>query len=170
MSRPAPIDGNLHLLRQGVDLLERLTDTDYRDHAPERSPVGAQYRHVLDHYRCLLTGLESGLVDYDARSRAREIEEDRGAARRETAVVRERLHLLTHAHLSLPLRVVAAAQSHGTPGDAHGSTLGRELLFVLSHTVHHYAIIRLLLEDRGVACISDFGVAPSTLAYRRAAS
>jgi hypothetical protein len=170
MPRPAPLDGNLHVLRQGEELLERLTDADYRDHAPERSTVGAQYRHVLDHYRCLLAGLESGLVNYDARSRAREIEVNREAARHDTAAVRERLHLLTHAHLSLPLRVVVAAQSHGAPGDAHGSTLGRELLFVLSHTVHHYAIIRLLLEDRGVACTIDFGVAPSTLAYRRAAS
>jgi hypothetical protein len=41
-------------------------------------------------------------------------------------------------------------------------------LLLLRHTVHHYAIVRLLLAERGVECDPDLGVAPSTLAYRQA--
>jgi hypothetical protein len=35
--------------------------------------------------------------------------------------------------------------------------------------VHHYALIKLLLEGSGVDLGVEFGVAPSTLAHQRAA-
>jgi uncharacterized damage-inducible protein DinB len=43
------------------------------------------------------------------------------------------------------------------------STLARELAFVLAHTVHHQAMIALLLEWQGIHLPSErFGLAPST--------
>lgn len=168
MRRPVSLEGNLQLLRQGIELLTRLPDPDYRQAAPGHSAVGAQFRHVLDHYRCLLDGLQAGEVDYDKRSRDPEVEQSREAAIRSTRELLDRLRLLSRSHLGLPLRVLQSS-SDTEPDELQGSSLGRELLFLVSHTVHHYAIIKLLLDARGVACSADFGVAPSTLAYRRAA-
>ena len=48
------------------------------------------------------------------------------------------------------------------------STLGRELEFAVSHTIHHYALVRERL--RGVDFDPRFGVAPSTLEYWRTAA
>ena len=45
------------------------------------------------------------------------------------------------------------------------STVRRELQFLLSHTVHHFALIALVLERHGVEVADDFGVAPSTLKH-----
>ena len=48
------------------------------------------------------------------------------------------------------------------------SSLLRELQFLLSHTIHHYALIASLLERRGVRVrdeLSGFGVAASTLEH-----
>jgi hypothetical protein len=42
------------------------------------------------------------------------------------------------------------------------STLGRELAFVASHTIHHFAIVALLLRDMGIGVPARFGYAPST--------
>jgi len=42
------------------------------------------------------------------------------------------------------------------------STSARELAFVISHTIHHQAIIAVLLASQGVAVPHRFGVAPST--------
>jgi hypothetical protein len=42
------------------------------------------------------------------------------------------------------------------------STLGRELQVVASHTVHHFALIALLLERLSVPVAAGFGVAAST--------
>jgi hypothetical protein len=47
------------------------------------------------------------------------------------------------------------------------STIRRELQFLLSHTVHHYALIAIILKIQGFDCDEDFGVAPSTLKYQR---
>jgi hypothetical protein len=43
------------------------------------------------------------------------------------------------------------------------------LQFLCSHTVHHFALIKLLLDGTGVDLAPEFGVAPSTLAYHRTA-
>ncbi|UCF67889.1 MAG: DinB family protein [Acidobacteriota bacterium] len=45
------------------------------------------------------------------------------------------------------------------------SSVGRELRFLLSHTVHHFAIIGLMLRMLGGEPPAAFGVAPSTLDY-----
>ena len=45
---------------------------------------------------------------------------------------------------------------------------GRELAFVLSHTVHHNALIRVMVKLLGADVPADFGYAPSTLAHRKA--
>ena len=42
------------------------------------------------------------------------------------------------------------------------STVGRELVFVNSHTIHHQALIAVLLALRGDAVPDRLGFAPST--------
>ncbi|MCH4562424.1 hypothetical protein MKP05_04650 [Halomonas sp. EGI 63088] len=46
-----------------------------------------------------------------------------------------------------------------------GSSLGRELAFLTSHTIHHMAIIGLLAESLGIGLPEEFGVHPSTLRH-----
>ena len=60
---------NLKLLEQGRRLLLTLDDRMYAGQAPGMGGqrVGAQMRHVLEFYECLLAGLSLGFVDYDAR-------------------------------------------------------------------------------------------------------
>ncbi len=56
-------------------------------------------------------------------------------------------------------------------GDARpetSSTLGRELIFLLSHAVHHFALMKLIAETMGFGTDDTFGVMPSTLADERA--
>lgn len=40
------------------------------------------------------------------------------------------------------------------------SSIRRELQFLISHTVHHYALIGLILKTMDVTVPEDFGVAP----------
>ncbi|HKX33601.1 MAG TPA: hypothetical protein VJ302_38335, partial [Blastocatellia bacterium] len=47
------------------------------------------------------------------------------------------------------------------------SSIRRELQFLLSHTVHHYALMALALRVQGFQPGEEFGVAPSTLKYWR---
>ncbi|MDH3494762.1 MAG: hypothetical protein OEM82_14505, partial [Acidobacteriota bacterium] len=45
------------------------------------------------------------------------------------------------------------------------TSLARELEFLHSHTVHHYALIAAKLGSMNIEVPFEFGVAPSTLKY-----
>ena len=45
------------------------------------------------------------------------------------------------------------------------SSASRELEFLLSHTVHHYALIGVICQLAGQTLPKDFGMAPSTLRH-----
>ena len=47
------------------------------------------------------------------------------------------------------------------------STVSRELMFLASHAVHHYALIRVHAMQQGIDLGADFGKAPSTLRHER---
>lgn len=163
-AEPPSVAGNLLFLQQGIDLLERINDRLYSSSYSGWSPVGAQYRHVVEHYLSLLDGLDSGAIDYDLRARDATLESSREAALAATRAARDAVRTLEN--LDRPLRI--HMDSGGTGPDWRASSLGRELQFLSSHTVHHFALIRLLLLGLGHETEPDFGVAPSTIARERA--
>jgi hypothetical protein len=158
---------NRGLLELAVPLLARLTDDQYARRRDAWAPIGAQYRHVLEHYQCLLAGLDSGDVDYDSRARDPEVEASRTRAALVTGEVLDGLGQLPGYDAARPLRIqLRTSATNPLPEWSH-STLARELQFLVSHTVHHYALIKLLLAGDGVDLGADFGVAPSTVAHAR---
>ena len=50
------------------------------------------------------------------------------------------------------------------------SSVGRELQFLVSHTVHHSAMVAASCRVRGLPVSSDYGVAPSTQRHRAASA
>jgi len=46
------------------------------------------------------------------------------------------------------------------------SSFGRELAFLLSHTVHHQALIAVICRQLNVPLAAEFGVASATLRHR----
>lgn len=161
------LEQNLHFLRQGLELLATLDAEVYAAGREGRSPVGAHLRHCVDYYRCFLRGLGSGRVDYDAREREGALETDPGAAAAALGEIAGRLSTLGPRDYSRVLEV--KVDTPAAADDAWSrSSLARELQFLVSHTVHHYALIGLLLRQHGIDPGDEFGVAPSTLEYRRA--
>jgi uncharacterized damage-inducible protein DinB len=160
---------NVEYLRQGRELIERLRDDEYASVEPgSRGGVGAHFRHVLDHYERFARGLESGTIDYDLRERDRELETVRSRALERLDELCAALSRLGKADAR---RALLVRVDCGGPDDRGGvsspSSVARELQFLVSHTVHHYAVIALLLRARGVEPGRDFGVAPSTLRYEQ---
>jgi len=158
---------NLALLEQGLELLERLSDGAYAGESEGPKPVGPHFRHVLEHYSCFLDGVAGGRIDYDARPREVALETDRAAARQRIVELVGGLTALADADLDLAAQVRLECGLGGDGEQWSRSTVRRELHFLVSHTVHHFALIGLLLERHGVAPDAEFGVAPSTLLHRR---
>ncbi len=165
--RMEAVEGNLIVLRQAVEVLRQLDDSTFAEGgaAPGVSPIGVHFRHVLDHYRAFLMGLATDEIDYDARQRQGPVETDRGLAIATALGFATDLARLPAELASRPLRVTvrSVASAAGTPDWSH-SSLQRELQFLVSHTVHHFALIKELLRRCGCPAGEEFGVAPSTLA------
>jgi hypothetical protein len=166
---------NVVYLDQGVDLLSRLDDPTFTA-SPDglyRGGVGAQFRHCIDFYTCFLDGLGAGRVDYSRRRRDPRVETSREHAVAAAGAVRDRLFEIG---VSEGPRAVAvrSEEPSARPGplDWCGSTVGRELQFLVSHTIHHYAMIAAVLRLLGHdvrRVFPGFGVAPSTLSHWREA-
>lgn len=130
------------------------------------SSIGEHIRHNLDHFTSFFDGLERGRIDYEARRR------DDGIARStEHALADIERHLAALEALSdAPEQSIAVREENDSADETLSwlsSSVGRELQFLLGHTVHHHAIIALLLSQHGVALPEGFGVAPSTQRYER---
>ena len=164
-------EGNLAVLRQALELVRRLSDDEYQGSTPElpRGGVGAHFRHVLDHYDVFLRGLGPGRIDYDLRERDHDLETRRECALAKLeAVSRDVARIAPHdAHRTLH---VALDCGEGDQRVWSLSSVARELQFLVSHSVHHFAVIAVLLRLRGVEPGRDFGVAPSTLKYEQASN
>ena len=163
----AALNQNLELLRQGVELLRRLDDETYRgeDTSLQISyRVGPHLRHCIDAYGCLLQGLAKRRVDYDGRQRLPEIEAEREIGLRALEEIATALDALREEdpHTEIEVKVDTTADE---PGAWSHSTLRRELQFLVGHTVHHYALIAMILRGGGFDPGRDFGVAPSTLRH-----
>lgn len=123
--------------------------------------IGAHIRHTLDHVAALVDRPLASLVDYDTRRRGTDVEHSRTAAAAELVHLASRLQSLGPDDEALPVELSAVIDESGRRVSAW-STVGRELVFVLSHTVHHQAIIALLLAGTGHRTPPRFALAPST--------
>ncbi|MEO5821131.1 MAG: hypothetical protein ABIT71_11545, partial [Vicinamibacteraceae bacterium] len=139
---PALVADNILLLEQCADVLEALPYGVFAtpDDRCLGGSIGGHVRHCLEHYGSFLAGLDSGLLDYDHRARDRRLQSERPAAcaaLRATATALART--LTFTRLDRPVRVMAEGET--SDGDVTLSSIGRELSFLLSHTIHHCALI-----------------------------
>jgi len=168
MSLPV-VEQNLHFLGQGAALLRRLDDDIYArptSDRPRAAGVGPHFRHCLDFYRCFLRDLESGRIDYDSRDRQPELETSILAGLATVESIMADLDSINEEQAQREIMV----QHDKFPGESlvtswQRSTVARELRFLASHTVHHFALIAHLAREQGVEPGDDFGVAPATLEF-----
>jgi len=155
------------LLCQLADLLERTSDDIYV-HRPGHvsGAIGAHVRHVLDHVKVLVERPVLRCLTYDHRERDTAIEQDRRRGIEALRDAGEAVRVMEQPE-DEPL-VLEALVEHGQPPVAVVTSLAREVVFALQHTIHHQAIIALLLHHDGVATPSRFGYAPATPGAREA--
>lgn len=166
---PALVADNILLLERCAAVLEQVPPRVYAlaDPRCHGSCIGGHVRHCLEHYASFLDGLDAGLIDYERRARDRRLQTDPDAAcraLRQTASALARG--LAFAGLDRPVRVVAEGDT--SDGDISASSIGRELGFLLSHTIHHCALIAVLLRLGGLDAPAGFGLAPATIRHRDA--
>lgn len=123
--------------------------------------IGGHVRHVLDHISAFVEA-GSALLCYDHRERGTAVEIDPDEALSRIFRLQQGLERMAKRQQDEHLRVRSQIAPNGRTVTSW-STLGRELVFVMNHTIHHQAIIALLLgPDAGATLPERFGYAPAT--------
>ena len=159
----------LDIVRQINHILIQLEPYEYRRTLPEfqGSTLGQHFRHILEFFQCLEKGRHSGIIDYAARERNLLFEDNPGIAAAALESVTEQL-----SGFDLEMALMVRAEFGAEDRPAYVSSLGRELLFVYDHAIHHLAMIKigLLVHFPEVNVDSDLGVSPSTIKARKTQS
>jgi hypothetical protein len=160
------------VLRQGCALLDSISEHSYVQPLPGSASgsIGAHYRHVLEHFVCLLEGIASGQINYDHRRREARIENSVLEARLVTETLIEDLREIPSEVLNRECLVTYTVAYGDSDAEGVKSTFAREVMFSVGHAIHHYAIIKLLCAGLDVRLPSEFGIAPSTLKHAASAN
>ena len=161
------IHGCKHCVNQCDELLNMVSQQVYGSFPEGTSSIGAHMRHILDRYLCFFAGLQNGLIDYDARKRDKSIETNLEAAAFALTSVSRRIDAMTLSEELGKTITVRESVYHQGPSVEIPSTVDRELMGLISHSIHHLAIIALITKSFGYRLDSDFGKAPSTILYER---
>lgn len=160
------ITSNVACLEQGIDYVRQLPAGLYGRTCPDLfgSSVGGHLRHCLDHYAAFLDGFSACEVDYDTRERDPVVERDTERAVAWMESLSQRLEALDGRDLDTRLRI--RMDDGGCP-EWSATSLRRELQFLLSHSIHHYALMVAVAGRLGHTAVPEgFGVAPSTLRHQ----
>lgn len=158
------LDYNIAVLNQGIRVLdahERAPASDFAAHS------GPHLRHVVEHYEAFTNHVASFSVDYDTRARDRALEQNPALARARIKAIQQQLAALDISTLTAPIAVHLRGGLGGEDNFVSFSSLARELLFLASHAVHHYALIQLHCKAQGISLGDDFGKAPATVRHAR---
>lgn len=152
-------DAVIGVFEQGVHLLDAISDAVFAGYDPTNS-IGAHFRHNLEFAIQFLAGFEAGEIDYASRVRDVRVATDRSYAIGRMRQVIEALGAISDMP-SREIRIVSEVDRESRLV----SSVGRELEFLMSHTIHHYALISFKLRAIGIEVPDGFGVAPSTIRY-----
>jgi hypothetical protein len=158
---------SIQVLTQLQDLIKNLQPAQYAERLTvfNGSSIGGHTRHIIEFYECLLNSLESGIVNYDARLRDLQVEQNRDYA---LEIIRKNIKKLEKSiNPNTPIFLI---QKFGNvPEMRISSTFCREEAYLIEHSIHHFALIRIGVQENftEVPICANFGVAYSTLDFRK---
>lgn len=150
-------------LNELIELLERMNTSEAYTlpiSVLGNSSIGHHTRHVIEFFQALLQGYQTGVVCYDDRIRSNTLETDHQIAANEL----RRLH----NQVEKPDKKMKLISHSLDKNENLSTSYYRELYFNFEHCIHHQALIHVALRAMSSNIVSEeFGIAPSTLEYRK---
>jgi uncharacterized damage-inducible protein DinB len=161
------IHASRSILNQLSDAIKQLTDEEFimPSQTLSGSSIGQHLRHTLEFFICLEKGLATSVINYDKRSHDKAIETDRELALN----VISRINSFVGKQKEDKMLILEASYNSGDEVASVTTSYFRELTYNIEHAVHHMAIMKIGIREVAdrVLLPSDFGVAASTVRYRR---
>jgi len=125
------------------------------------SSLGQHFRHLIEFYLAVQVGYKEGVICYDNRKRDLNIETKQDYA---ITVIAQIEHFLNAIKEDKSIVFEANYSVDDCKNsDQIKSSLYRELAYVLEHSIHHLAIVKIGFISLGLQVNENLGVAPSTV-------
>ena len=146
-------------LANTINLLN-LNEYSYKIELLSNATIGEHTRHIIELFQQLLSGHESGNINYDNRKRDIRLEQNIDFA------IKTIGNIITELHKeNKKLKIITLSSNKQS---IIKSNFERELLHNIEHCIHHQAIIKIgLLYLKKTDTHENFGVAKSTIKYRK---
>ena len=152
-----------HLISEIIALLYKINNNVYNKNSSFliNHSIGKHFRHIYDFYIQFCNGFENKNIYYDDRKRNSELESNcnamiKGFEQIQNKInIKENFDLIIHYQLQNNLK------------DKIKSNIIRELVFIYSHSIHHLAMIRTVLEnEHGFVFSNNMGFSLSTIKHK----
>nr|WP_136251083.1 DinB family protein [Ningiella ruwaisensis] len=157
------------IIEQAISLLDELSDAEYQQIIKPHfsSSIGVHMRHIIDHFLSLKNGALSKTthIDYNIRNRHNEVEQYPKMAVQVLNEIKQWIGTLTSDNYGQNVLVTTEIDIHQSKSASCASTLERELVFVCSHAIHHFALIRIMCATLNKQIPEYFGYAPATITH-----
>jgi uncharacterized damage-inducible protein DinB len=158
------------ILNQIHDLTSQLSDAEFaaRLELLNGNTIGKHLRHIIEFFDLLVSGYESGIINYDQRKHDVHLETS-------TKTTLKKIEELKPSISRLSLGNEIFLEVNYTNSDKEKETIkssvGRELAYNIEHAIHHMAIIKIAIQTvfPKVKLSDHFGVAYSTVRYQKSA-
>lgn len=121
--------------------------------------IGEHSRHIIELFQSVVNAYEDYELDYDNRKRDKQIETNKKYA---LQTIENILSEIEKPNKSLLLKHKIYEETTYIE-----TNYFREMLYNLEHCIHHQALIKVaILQIQYINLDANFGVAPSTIAYR----
>ena len=128
------------------------------------SAIGSHVRHILEFYMCFLQGVQTGEIDYDARKRNIEIENEIEKAK---DIIEDIIYHINVIAYDGPL-ILSFLLEGGMGPEKINTNIFRELVYNLEHSIHHLAIIKIAVSSAfpHIHLPEYFGISSATIRHK----
>ncbi|MFA8300111.1 MAG: hypothetical protein ACEPOV_08115 [Hyphomicrobiales bacterium] len=162
------IKANINVLTELHDLVQILDDNQYAKELEvfSGSTIGMHTRHILEFYLCLFQQYRDGTISYDKRIRDINLAIDTEYT---LDAIKRIKTSIENCHIDKDLTLIGSIDGSSDASFVMKTNIGRELFYNLEHSIHHMALIKIgvYVIDSEIKISDSFGVAPSTLRYKK---
>lgn len=159
------VDSNLDIIAQLIQGFERIEKDLYTLKPDNKSPIGAHVRHIIEFYEEFFKSINADNdihLSYDKRQRNTIYEQSPESALEVLKNIRHQLETFSNTDQNVFLSVTLDPLTKTLT--TVRSTLYRELHYLLDHTTHHMALIKMIAELQSLNLGDNFGMAHATRA------
>ena len=153
------IKNTLHELKK---VIEQLTNEDFTKpiYSLSGATIGEHSRHIIELFQSVINSYTTGVLNYDNRERNKLIQTNKEFA---ISIIENIIASVENPNKKLQLEHMVSENTVVIE-----TNYFREMLYNLEHCIHHQALIKVAVLQISYIEINEyFGVAPSTIEYRK---